>query len=495
VVSSEQPALSEGRFFYGKGYEREEMLKHKSVRYIFFVTLCVGIFIPLFNIYFVYPSFTRILTKNMEDDALRTATHFTSMFQREYAGLAEGSVSSDFINKIKMFQNDFQFKNIKFFSNQGKTVYSPDPEDAGKTKLPPRFLEFLAQGNSYSKSLKKGDISIEGETENRDRIEMYIPSVQNDTFYGAFKIGYDISQRNHVLSKVLFKASLIPFLMMFGGFTLTILVLVQLDRSITRQKKAEVELRDYAEKLQHSNRELECFAHIASHDLQEPLRKVIAFGKRLSYRYTDVIDDQGRDYLRRMDSASKRMQNLITSLLNYSRVSTKTQAFVPVDLSKLAQEVVSDLEVSIEKKSAHVEIGDLDTIEADPLQMRQLLQNLIGNALKFSRKDTPPEVQIHGRIIHRNGDQEYSSSVRDCYQLTVKDNGIGFEEKYADRIFDIFQRLHGRQQYEGTGIGLSICRRIVDRHNGEITATSIPEQGTIFTVTLPLKKEKGGNNE
>jgi light-regulated signal transduction histidine kinase (bacteriophytochrome) len=295
---------------------------------------------------------------------------------------------------------------------------------------------------------------------------------------------------------VVFKASLIPFLMMLGGLMLTILVLIQLDKSITKRKIAEEELRTFTEKLQHSNRELESFAHIASHDLQEPLRKIIAFGNRLTTKYSDVIDDQGRDYLIRMESASNRMKTLINSLLTFSRVSTKTRPFVPVDLKKLTQEVLSDLEVSIEQKSGRVEVGELATIDADPLQMRQLLQNLIVNALKFTQEGVHPVVKIYGRTIHTNGDHKNGySHEEDLYELSVEDNGIGFDEKYANRIFDIFQRLHGRQEYEGTGIGLAICRRIVDRHNGEIKAKSVSGEGTQFIFTLPVKQEKGGNNE
>jgi signal transduction histidine kinase len=163
---------------------------------------------------------------------------------------------------------------------------------------------------------------------------------------------------------------------------------------------------------------------------------------------------------------------------------------VPVDLNKVVREVVSDLEVGIEKKGGHIEVGNLMTIDADPSQMRQLLQNLIGNALKFSKKDVPPVVKIHGKVIYDEG----STPDNGYYQITIEDNGIGFDEKYAERIFDVFQRLHGRQEYEGSGIGLSICRKIVERHNGKIMAKSSPGKGSTFIVTLPIKQKKGGEN-
>ena len=239
------------------------------------------------------------------------------------------------------------------------------------------------------------------------------------------------------------------------------------------------------ESLQRSNRELEQFASVASHDLQEPLRKIQAFGDRLQTRCAQGLGEQGRDYLTRMLSSATRMRSLIDALLSFSRVTTKAQPFAPVDLSATAQDVVSDLESRIEGTGGRVEIGTLPTLEADPLQMRQLLQNLISNSLKFARPGEPPVVQVESRILPKvEGNGEISR-----FELLVRDNGIGFEEVYLDRIFELFQRLHGRQEYEGTGMGLAICRKIVERHGGTITARSAPEEGATFVVNLPLRQE------
>ena len=268
-----------------------------------------------------------------------------------------------------------------------------------------------------------------------------------------------------------------------------------LQREIADRERAEAALRVYAAKLEQSNRELESFAYVASHDLQEPLRKVQAFGERLQAKYSDSLGEQGRDYLQRMQGAATRMQNLIHGLLTYSRITTKAQPFVPVDLTQIAHEVISDLETRIEQASGRVEVGKLPVIEADPTQMRQLLQNLIGNALKFHRKDEAPVVNISAEVL--NGGGGYSSVEGpphiESYQISVADNGIGFDEKYLDRIFQVFQRLHGRSEFEGTGIGLATCRKIVERHAGTITATSAPEQGAIFVITLPYKQSDGVN--
>jgi light-regulated signal transduction histidine kinase (bacteriophytochrome) len=248
---------------------------------------------------------------------------------------------------------------------------------------------------------------------------------------------------------------------------------------ITDAKQAEVDLQVYAAKLEQSNRDLQEFAYIASHDLQEPLRKVLAFGDRLVKKYGEVIDETGQDYLNRMMDASQRMQTLINDLLTFSRVSTRAQPFAKVNLNELIGEVKSDLELQIDRTQGEVQAGNLPTIEADPTQMHQLLQNLIANALKFHQEDQPPIIEVS------------ANNTRSRCQLLVKDNGIGFESQYVDRIFKPFQRLHTRQEYEGSGMGLAICRRIVERHGGTISATSVPGEGSTFIVTLPMRQPKG----
>jgi len=260
---------------------------------------------------------------------------------------------------------------------------------------------------------------------------------------------------------------------------------VVLFKDITARKQSEMALARKAEELARSNAELEQFAFVASHDLQEPLRKIRAFGDRLKTKCETALPEEGADYLNRMQSAAARMQTLINDLLTFSRVISRTEPFAAVDLNTVTSEVMSDLEVRIEKTGAKVEIGTLPTIDADPVHMRQLIQNLMGNALKFHAPGAKPEVKISGRII-----EPVSAADDELCELTVQDNGIGFDEKYLDRIFAVFQRLHGRQEYEGTGIGLAVCRRITDRHNGNITARSKPGEGATFIVTLPVRHKQ-----
>lgn len=254
---------------------------------------------------------------------------------------------------------------------------------------------------------------------------------------------------------------------------------------ITESKLAESELQTFALQLQRSNRELDQFASVASHDLQEPLRKIQSFGDRLQSKYHEVLGEQGREYVVRMRDAATRMRALVDGLLTFSRVTTKAQPFVPVDLTKVTREVLSDLESRLQECGGVVHVGELPTIAADPLQMRQLLQNLLANALKFQQPDIPPVVHVSGGFIRESDAQ---GEEVDFFELRVRDNGIGFEEVYVDRIFEVFQRLHSHSAYEGTGIGLAICRKIAERHGGSITAKSQPNQGAEFIVKLRVWK-------
>jgi PAS domain S-box-containing protein len=260
----------------------------------------------------------------------------------------------------------------------------------------------------------------------------------------------------------------------------------KITRDITKRKEADLALCTFMARLQRSNEELQEFAMIASHDLQEPLRKVQMFGDRLKQDFAEKLGPSGQDYINRMQSAASRGQTLIEGLLAYSRVTTKAQPPVLVDLREIATGVAGDLEARIAQVGGTLEIGPLPTIEADPLQMRQVLQNVLGNALKFHRAEAPPVVRITATRVELEG-------ARAGWQIAIADNGIGFDEKYLDRIFKLFQRLHERGVYEGTGMGLAISRKIVERHRGTITARSAPGRGTTMLVTLPSRQQEGGD--
>ncbi len=289
--------------------------------------------------------------------------------------------------------------------------------------------------------------------------------------YLAFKDG----KVHHVLDEVFWRKDGSSFAVEYISTPIIddgkILGAVVTFKDITERKKTELELK-------RSNAELEAFASTASHDLQEPLRKVITFGDRLKNKLSD-LDPQAKNDLERMQNATERMQLFINDLLKYSRVSSQTSAFEKVDLNKLVEKVLEDLEVRISETKGTVNIVTLPTLEIDPFQIHQLFLNLVGNALKFHREGVSPVVTLDS-FYDGNGN----------WQIKIEDNGIGFEEKYADRIFEPFKRLHGRDAYEGTGVGLAICRRIVNHHDGEITVQSCPEKGTKFLISLPEKQNK-----
>jgi PAS domain S-box-containing protein len=255
-------------------------------------------------------------------------------------------------------------------------------------------------------------------------------------------------------------------------------------------RSSEEKLRQFTVQLERSNRELQDFAYVASHDLQEPLRKIVVFGERLKEKNSEALGPEALDYLDRMQKAAARMQILINDLLTFSRVTTKAHPFAPVNLAEIAGEVVNDLEGRIELVKGRVELGTLPVIDAESLQMRQLLQNLIGNALKFRRPEEPPVVKVEAQIISAPDTTE-----KKLCRLTVSDNCIGFDEKYLDRIFNVFQRLHTRNEYEGTGMGLAIVRKIALYHGGDITAKSKPGQGSTFILTLPVVHPKEARDE
>jgi len=293
-----------------------------------------------------------------------------------------------------------------------------------------------------------------------------------------------VLQEKQVFSHLL-RAGLIWFIgvvgMLLGGGILRRRV-AELDAAQEALQQSRDRLAQKSVELAHSNKDLQDFAYMASHDLREPLVLVQAFSERLRARYGENIPEQGLEYIRRIETAAARMQELIFGVLAYSRVSAKAQPFEEVDLEQIVLQVISDLEMQVAATGGRIEIENLCRIKADPLQIRQLFQNLIANAMKYSRPDLPPRVLITGRMIA--GADGHGPAESCC--VTVEDNGIGFAAESADRIFGLFQRLHGRSQYEGTGIGLAVCKRIVERHGGTITAESSPGKGARFIITLPV---------
>lgn len=261
-------------------------------------------------------------------------------------------------------------------------------------------------------------------------------------------------------------------------------------QDITQLKTTEINLEKRAVELESINKELELFAYAASHDLQEPLRKLRAFGDRLSQKYASQLDEQGQDYIRRMDGASERMQTLIDDILAYSRLSRNKDNREDVDLNVVVNEVVAEIQDGLIENDVSMEISTLPVIVAEPSQMRQLFQNLLSNAFKFKREGVDQQISVKAYQA-KGKDLTWRAELNDLaiYNvIEIADNGIGFDLQFSDKIFVMFQRLHGRTEFKGTGIGLALCKKIAENHQGTIKVSSVIDEGSVFAVILPIKK-------
>lgn len=275
-------------------------------------------------------------------------------------------------------------------------------------------------------------------------------------------------------------------------------------QDVTEQQKSQQQLIERTQDLENTNAELQKFAYVASHDLQEPLRKILTFASLLDRDEKEALSDRGRLYTDKIVQSAERMQRLIDDILQFSSLKATKDDYREVDLNAVLQQVLSDMEVKIEQSGADVRWQPLPAVEAIPSQMRQLLQNLVSNAIKFRKEGATPVVEITAAVVAGDDLSDYSPAAeggrsRAAYgynwsrerfvKIAIKDNGIGFNEALAEKIFEIFQRLHTSAAYEGTGIGLAICKKIADNHHGTIRVDSKPGQGTVFTVILPQSQK------
>jgi PAS domain S-box-containing protein len=265
-------------------------------------------------------------------------------------------------------------------------------------------------------------------------------------------------------------------------------------RDLTEKKMAEERLRVTSLKLEQKNKELEqmnselsSFAYISSHDLQEPLRKIQTFSDRIMELEYENLSDEGKDYFQRMQAGAMRMQKLIRDILAYSRATTAEKKLELVDLNDLLEQSRQELEVMIIEKKARIESDALPTLKVIPFQILQLFTNLLSNALKFSKAETPPHVLIRAELVDAKSVESHIPVLaKQLWHISFKDHGIGFDPVYEKKIFEVFQRLHSRNEYGGTGIGLSICKKIMENHQGWITAESVPDKGATFHVYFPV---------
>jgi light-regulated signal transduction histidine kinase (bacteriophytochrome) len=262
------------------------------------------------------------------------------------------------------------------------------------------------------------------------------------------------------------------------------------ERKVSEEKVKELnyKLLENIERLESANRDLDRFAFMASHDLQEPLRKMLMFSDRLGHKYKEILDEEGKLFISRIQLAGERMQALIKDILLFSKTSIEKSTFVESDLNEILADVLSEMENTIEEKSAKINAESLPHLAVNPVLMRPLFHNLISNAIKYSKKDVNPVVKIYSEFsIGQNGNGLNEVKNKYC-RIYVEDNGIGFDQKYSEQIFGMFKRLHLHSEFEGTGIGLALCKKIVEEHNGFITARSKLNEGSTFIISLPVQQ-------
>lgn len=265
-----------------------------------------------------------------------------------------------------------------------------------------------------------------------------------------------------------------------------------LENEINERKISEEQIRDLNRKLQDNidhletaNKDLDRFAFMSSHDLQEPLRKIRTFTDLLYTKYKNLFNDDAVKYISRIQNAAERMQTLIKDILEFSQLSNDNSRFINTDLNVLVKEVIADKEVLVQEKKAVITVKTLPSLNVNPGLMRPLFSNLIGNAIKYKKKDIDPVINIYAEQLDGN---DNGNRDRKFCRIFIQDNGIGFDQKYAEQIFEMFTRLHGNSQYQGTGIGLALCKQIVEKHNGFISALSKENEGATFIISFPVKR-------
>jgi signal transduction histidine kinase len=423
-------------------------------------------------------------------ERMRIQEERTRLLMREQAARIEAELSQE---RLKLAQRVGRIGTFEWDIKQQRIVWSPELEalygltpDGNNTdvnwaqRIHPDDLKLVEE--NLSAAIAGGpSLNIEYRVLWPDATEHWLLAKGEITSYDEQKhplrmigVNIDISER---------KTTELQLALMYQNLqdlNATLEVKVEQRTEVLRQLNTE---------LQRSNQELQDFAYVASHDLQEPLRKIQAFGNLLEEEYGQELGD-GKAYIERMRNAATRMRILIDDLLTFSRVTTKAAPFAQINLNAIVRQVIDDVEPRLQATHGNIEAHPLPSIEADPGQMHQMLQNLIVNALKFHRPNVPPIVRVFAEIREIPSVELAATLQPTELLLSIEDNGIGFDEKYLDRIFTVFQRLHGKSDYEGTGIGLAVVRKIVERHGGTITARSNVGKGTTFIITLPITQQK-----
>lgn len=401
--------------------------------------------------------------------------------------------ANETIGAIKAGQTDALVVN----GEKGKELYTLQTADKAYRVFIEKMTEGAVTLNAegiviYSNSQFASTLNIPLSKVLGAHFETFISVESKEQFKALFQEGWKKDCKGEITLAC--NDCLIPFQLSLTALELDesislsiILTDLTAQKDIQKQLKlSNQQLEETNHALEISNNDLQQFASVASHDLQEPLRKVRIYSDLLKRIYFTELTAGGREYVEKIITSSARMNTLITDVLNYSKLSGSKNQYEHTDLKLLVTELLDDFEIMIKEKNAVITIEYLPCIEANPGQMRQVFQNLINNALKFSKKDTFPRITINAKHFLQTNTTAESQKEEEFCAVSIKDNGIGFDEKYANNIFTLFKRLHNKDQYQGTGIGLSITKKIIEKHNGTVTVKSKEGEGSEFTIALPV---------
>ncbi len=387
-------------------------------------------------------------------------------------------------NHFKLFETTQKYlteliplKTFGFFLvNSENSQFELDYCHPHSEKLQLKYLvEDEVEKGTFAWALKQSKpLVLEKETSS-SKIKMIFHSIITNTRILGMFVGITDSNQNQIFQERLNMVSIVLNHLAYALENGIYYKMVKEQKMDLKMKviNRTIELEKQKAELQKNNQNLQDFVFFASHDLQEPLRKVSIFGDLLK-KHLNTNDEKIKGYMERIEKSTVRMKNLIDGLLQMSRITTRGNPFKSTEISKVVSQVLDELEMEIKKSNAQIQVGTLPTVEGDQLQLGLLFHNLIGNSLKFKNKDSQPKIKIWGEPCDKG-----------LWKIYVQDNGIGFDEKYCQRIFKPFERLVGRSEYNGNGMGLSICKKIVDRHDGEISVNSKLNNGTVFSITLP----------
>ena len=454
------------------------IFRHKALRNIFIVSVLLAAVLPAYMILFIYPAFTNLLVESTKESALRAATHLKSELFIQNIRLGKTVVNTEFLRTVGTVKNDLDLKKLKIFSESGEIIFSTDQEDIGNINKESYFHDIVAKGNVFAQMVQKNTETLEGQILTSDVVETYVPVMNEDSFHGAFEIYYDITSRKQALDKLLSHSTIILVALSFGLLFVVFTVLIKENKAILGRKRAEEalqiahhDLKAKATELEEVNSELSQYTRVVSHDLQAPLRAISNYANFLREDLEPTLKGEQKEYLDALGRTVQEAAEMIKDLLEVSRVGRKGAALENVNTGTFLRDLIDTLHLPDNVKIMMPD--DWPTIEADPVLLRQIFQNLIENAVKFNDSS-----EICVELGWRKHADEH------C-KFLVRDNGIGIEEHYHEQIFRMLKRLHTRKEYQGTGVGLAIVKKAVTKLGGSIRIESKSGEGSTFIVTLP----------